>query len=165
VGVTTEDGGHLPLTYRQVTSGAAFEASVHASHYRAAPLVLHQPTISFPDSAPLHALDARQVNPQPKDPDAVITLSVKGEAVTLHPSADRYTLRSLLITGAVLLHLKVRADGEHLTVTQAAVLSTDPRVVAQTQGLTGNAAFRARVLNLAATAMNAEAIRDRAHAA
>lgn len=165
VGVTTGDGGHLPLTYRQVTSGAAFEASVHASHYRAAPLVLHQPTISFPDSAPLHALDARQVNPQPKDPDAVITLSVKGEAVTLHPSADRYTLRSLLITGAVLLHLKVRADGEHLTVTQAAVLSTDPRVVAQTQGLTGNAAFRARVLNLAATAMNAEAIRDRAHAA
>lgn len=39
------------------------------------------------------------------------------------------------------------------------------KAVAMTQNLTGDAAFRARVLNPSATVMNAEAIRDRAHAA
>lgn len=165
VSVMNAEGQSLALSYRQLTSGTAFEASAHAAHYRESSLGLHQPTISLPDGAPIHAVDARRVNPQPQNPEGVITVSVRGEEVGLHANADKFTLRSLLITGHVVMHYAIRTDGEHLTVTQVAVLSNDPRMVEQTAKVKENAAFRERLLKLVATAMSASPIRDRAHAA
>ncbi|GAA5533839.1 helicase-related protein [Deinococcus aluminii] len=165
VNATTADGGRLALSFRQVMGGSAFEASTHPQHYREAAALLHQPTISLPEAAVIHALDARQVNPVPRDPEGVITVSVKGDEISLHATLDKFLLRSLLITGHVVMHYAVKTEGEHLTVTQVAVLSNDPAVVAGTQKQVAVPRFRERLLGIAATAMNASPIRDRAHAA
>jgi len=165
VSVTTAEGQPVVLTYRQVMAGSNYAASTHPKHYGQPLALLSQPTISLPDSAVFHVLDARRVNPVPQSPENVITVSVKGESVDLHAEADKFLLRSLLVTGHVVIHYAVRAEGEHLTVTQVSVLSNDPGVIAGSQKQAASSQFRERLLQIIATAMRADAIKDRAYAA
>ncbi|QBY07204.1 SNF2-related:helicase (plasmid) [Deinococcus metallilatus] len=160
-----ETGESTVLNFRQVTGGAGYEASTHSGHYRESLSLGARPTISLPKNAAVHALDARRVNPVPRNPEGVISVSVRGDEVMLHASPDKYALRSLLITGHVVMHYAVRTEGEHLTVTQVAVLSGDPRVVEGTGKQLVSERFRERLLAIVATALGADPIRDRAHAA
>ncbi|BDP44495.1 hypothetical protein DAETH_44640 (plasmid) [Deinococcus aetherius] len=165
VTVVRETGESTVLNFRQVTGATGYEGSTHPGHYRESLSLGARPTISLPKNAAVHALDARRVNPVPQNPEGVISVSVRGDEVMLHASPDKYALRSLLITGHVIMHYAVRTEGEHLTVTQVAVLSSDSQVVEGTQKQLASERFRERLLAIVAMALGADPIRDRAHAA
>ena len=59
----------------------------------------------------------------------------------------------------------VKSDGEHLSIAQVAVLSDDAATVEASTKAQQSEKFRTRLLDIAAVALGAQAIRDRAHAA
>ncbi|WP_164473518.1 helicase-related protein [Deinococcus psychrotolerans] len=164
VSLLFDDGSGAALSLWDVTKGNDFQVSQDATQFVEA-AAFSVPTLSMGVSVAVHVLDARRVNPLPKDPQAVVTVSVQNGDVRLHPEPDKYLVRSLLVTGSVVMHFMVKSDGEHLSVIQVAVLSDDAATVEASTKAQQSEKFRARLLDIAAVALGAQAIRDRAHAA
>ena len=164
VNVLLDTGQGTALNFRQVAGGTAHAASVNPAQYREA-LSLERPTISLALDARVFVLDAQRVNPVPKDADNVVTVSVHENQVRLQDGQDKFLLRSVLITGGVIMHYGLRPEGTHLVVTQVAVLTTDARTIENAEKFAVSGAFRDRLLQIIGTALGAETIKDRAKAA
>ena len=164
VQVVKDDGQGLALSFWDASKGSDHHVSSDPEQYQESEALI-PPTLSLASDAQVHVLDARRLNPVPKDRSSVVTVSVQGGMVNLHPEVDKYLLRSLLATGNVVMHFMMNAQGEHLSITQVVVLSDDLATVQASQKAASSIKFRQRLEQVAALALGAEPAQQRIQAA
>ena len=155
---TSEQGESRTFTGGQVMRATEFTPNADESRYQAA-AALEIPRVALSETLPVHVVDSRRAkNVCPRDPEMVVSLSVRGQRVELVNAEDGFGLLSRLISEETVMHFQMATVDGVQVVQQVIVLSAQDSVLEGTRRTKDSQKLHARLLQLLARALGAEVV-------
>lgn len=148
-----ETGNTRSFTGYQVSKARNFQPTSNSSMF-SAPEKLKIPELQG-QIEKIYVLDGKLGRGLvPKNPEKVITISVKGRAIDLENPSNGLVLQNRLYSDFTIMHFlsEVTADG-HYIIKNVAIISNNDTTLKRTRNIIGQPEFQAKLLALAAQAI------------